>query len=222
MLQRRIPGILYTFLILLIPVQVLCRDAPRDFHFGLSGQTSVALTDESIIDVTINGEGLFKVIFDTGANFNILNPEVIAQLNLPASNIVAGPISGLRAGHLDAKPFHVNELRIGDLTLNDQDFFNIAIPLPKSYAIVGAIGFELFSRVLIKANYEHHQLVFFDPARFTYTGSGQKLDLQPNPRSIVVKAAHDSVNAVCCRPWAYCGPTQPYMIQILEFCLDRR
>jgi hypothetical protein len=106
---------------------------------------------------------------------------------LPASNIV-GQISGLSGGHVDTKPFHVSELRISDLTLNDQDFFNISIPLPKSYAIAGAIGYELFSRILIKTDYEHHQLVFFDPARFSYTGSGQKLELQPDSQSIVVKA----------------------------------
>lgn len=175
------------FLILFIPVQVLCQGAPRDFHFGPSGQTSVALTDQSVIEVTINGKGPFKFIFDTGANVSILDPEVIAQLNLPVSN-TAGQVTGLSGGHIDSKPFHVNELRIGDLTLNDQDLFNIAIPLPKSYAIAGAIGFDLFSRIVIKADYEHHQLVLFDPARFSYPGSGQKLDLQPDPLSIVVKA----------------------------------
>ena len=185
------PSVTLVFLILLIPVHVLGQDEPRDFDFGPSGQTSVALTDQSIIEVTINGKGPFKVIFDTGANVNILDPEVIAQLNLPASNFVA-PVSGLSGGHLDTKPFHVSELRIGDLTLNDQEFFNIPIPLPKSYAIVGAIGYELFSRIVIKADYEHHQLVFFDPAGFSSTGSGQKLDLQPDSNSIVVKARIDS------------------------------
>lgn len=184
------PCLPLVFLILPIPVQVLCQDAARDFHFGPSGQTTVALTDQSIIEVTINGKGPFKVFFDTGANVNILDPEVIAQLNLPASDIV-GQIGGLSGGHIDTKPFHVKELRIGDLTLNDQDFFNIPIPLPKSYGIVGAIGYELFSRIVIKADYEHHQLVFFDPARFSYAGSAQKLDLQPAQRAIDVKARID-------------------------------
>jgi hypothetical protein len=183
-------------LMLSIPVREFCQEAPRDFHFGSSGQTSVALTDQSVIEVSINGKGPFKVFFDTGANVSILDPEIVAQLNLPASNIV-GPVTGLSGGTIDTKPFHVKELRIGELTLNDQDFFNIPIPLPKSYAIVGAIGFDLFSRMAIKADYERHRLILIDPARFSYTGSGQKLDLQPDPQSIVVKMRIDNKAGDC-------------------------
>lgn len=203
--RRRILACIFP--VLLVQVQVHCQDAARDFHFGPSGQASVALTDESIIEVTINGEGPFKVIFDTDANVNLLDPEVIAQLNLPASNIV-GQLSGLSAGHLDTKPFHVNELRIGDLTLNDQDFFNAPIPLPKSYAIVGAIGYELFSRVLVKTDYEHHQLVFFDPARFSHTGSGQKLDLKSDSRSMVAKARIDNNIGDCVLDTGFLGENE--------------
>ena len=198
------PAITLLFLFLLIPVQTVCQEARRDFDFGPSGKTSVALSDQSIFEATINGKGPFKFIFDTGANFNILDPEVIAQLNLPPANNVA-QISGLSGGHVDTKSFQVNELRIGDLVLHDQDFFNIPIPLPKSYAIAGAIGFELFSRIVVKADYEHHQLVFFDPARFSYAGSGQKLDLQSDPRSIVVKARIDGNAGDCVLDTGFLG-----------------
>jgi hypothetical protein len=198
------PGWMFVLLFLLVPVQGLCQNAARDFDLGPSGQSSVALSDQSVFEVTINGKGPFRFFFDTGANVNILDPEVIAQLNLPAGNI-GGQITGLSGGPVDAKPFHVSELRIGDLVLHDQDFFNIPIPLPKSYAIAGAIGYELFSRILVKTDYEHHQLVFFDPARFPYTGSGQKLDLQPDPQSLVVKARIDGNIGNCVLDTAFLG-----------------
>jgi hypothetical protein len=184
----RFPSTLSIFLGLIVLSHALCQDAPRDFHFGPSGQTTVALTGQSIIEVTLNGKGPFKIIFDTGAAVNILNPEVIAQLNLPPSNLT-GQVVGVNGGQIDTKAFHVDEVRIGDLVLKGQDFFNVLIPLPKSYAIAGAIGYELFSRLLIKADYEHHQLTFFDPVRFPYAGAGQKLDLQPDPLQLVASAS---------------------------------
>jgi len=175
------------FLLLLSATHVLGQEAPRDFRFGPSGQTTVALSEQSIIKVMINGQGHFQFVFDTGAAVNILNPEVIAQLNLPGSNVV-GELTGISGGQVENKPFHADELRIGDLILGNQDFFNVPMPLPKSYGIVGAIGYELFSRVVAKADYEHHQLTLFDPALFSYSGSGQKLDLQPDPHQLIAQA----------------------------------
>jgi hypothetical protein len=177
---------LFVYLGLFALSHAFCQDAPRDFHFGPSGQATVALTEQSIIEVTLNGKGPFKLFFDTGAGVNILNPEVIAQLNLPPSERVE-QLHGISGGKIDTKAFHVDEVRIGDLALSGQDFFSVPIPLPKAYSIVGAIGYELFSRLLIKADYEHHQLTFFDPARFPSTGSGQKLDLLPDPQQLVVQ-----------------------------------
>jgi hypothetical protein len=173
--------------LLLSPMRFLGQNAARDFRFGPTGQTTVALSEQSIIEVTINGTGPYKVFFDTGAGVNILNPEVIAQLNLPPSNTV-GQLKGISGGQVESKSFHAEELRIGDLTLSNQDFFNVPIPLPKSFGIVGAIGYELFSRVVAKADYEHHRLTLFDPATFSYSGLGEKLDLESDPLQLIVQA----------------------------------
>jgi hypothetical protein len=174
--------------VLLSPTRILGQSAPRDFHFGPSGQTTVALSEQSIIEIMINGMGPYRVFFDTGASVNILNPEVIARLNLPSSNIEA-QLTGTSGGQVESKCFHAGELRIGDLVLSNQDFFNVPMPLPKSYGIVGAIGYQLFSRVVATADYEHNQLTLFDPASFSYAGSGQKLDLQPDPHQLIAQAS---------------------------------
>jgi hypothetical protein len=177
----------YTLILLFSLLPALGQNTRRDFSFGPSGQTTVSLSEQSIIEVTINGSGPFHFIFDTGAAVNILNPEVIAKLNLPPSNLI-GLLTGISGGQVGARPFHVDKLTIGDLTLSGQDFFNVPIPLPRSYGIVGAIGYELFSRVVARADYEHHQLTLSDPAHFPYSGSGQKLDLQPDPQQLIVRA----------------------------------
>jgi hypothetical protein len=173
--------------LLLSPACAFGQNASPDFRFGPSGKTTVTLSEESLIDVMINGKGPFHLIFDTGASVNILNPEVIAQLNLPASNLDE-QLRGTSGGQFESKSFHADELRIGDLTLTNQNFFSVPIPLPKSYGIVGAIGYELFSRVVATADYEHHKLTLSDPATFSNSGSGQKLDLQPDPLQLIVQA----------------------------------
>lgn len=164
----------------------MCQTATRDFHFGPSGQTTVALSDQSIFEATINGKGPFKLLFDTGANVNILNPEVIAQLGLTPGG---GPaeIHGMSGGKLEVQPYRADELRIGDLTLTGQTFYNVSIPLPGT-GIVGAVGYELMSRLVVKADNDRQQLTFYDPARFTYTGGGEKLELLPNTLGLVVRA----------------------------------
>jgi len=178
---------LISFLVLLVAsLSAVGQEIKRNFHFGISGQTAVALSEQSIIEIRINGQGPFKVFYDTGAGVNILNPEVIAALNLPRRDI-KGKLTGISGGQIDAMVFRADELRVGDLILSDQDFFNTPIPLPKSYGVVGAIGYELFSRVIAKADYEHHQLTLSDPAQFTYTGSGEKLDLQQDPLQLIAK-----------------------------------
>ena len=160
------------------------QDTTGDFHFGASGQTTVALTEQSVFEATINGKGPFKLFFDTGANVNILNPEVIAQLGLTPAGDQAD-IHGMSGGKLEVKPYRADEVRIGDLAITGQIFFNVPMPLPE---IVGAVGYELMSRLVIKSDNEHHQLTFYDPARFVYKGGGEKLELLPNTRGLIVHA----------------------------------
>lgn len=163
---------------------------PRDFHFGSSGQASVALSDQSIFEATINGKGPFKFFFDTGANVNILNPEVIAQLGLTP---VGGQtdIHGMSGGKIEVKPYRADEFRIGDLTLTGQTFYNVPMPLPE---IVGAVGYELMSRLIIKADNENHRITFWDPATFVYNGTGEKLELLPNDRGLIARARVDGAS----------------------------
>jgi Aspartyl protease/PDZ domain len=171
-------------LVLLSSTFAICQATPRDFHFGSAGQTTVALSEESVFEATINGKGPFKLFFDTGANFNILNPEVIAQAGLAPGGDQAD-IHGINGGKLEVKPYRADEFRIGGLTLTGQTFYNVPMPLPE---IVGAVGYELMSRLIIRADNEHRRLTFYDPARFVYNGGGEKLELLPNSLALIVHA----------------------------------
>lgn len=167
-----------------------CQKASRDFRFGPSGQASVPLSQQSIFEATINGKGPFRFFFDTGANFNILNPEVIAQAGLVPGGTPAD-IHGMSGGKVDAQPYRADEVRIGDLTLTGQTFYSIAIPsdaIPKSEGIVGAMGYELMSRLVVTADNRHRQIAFYDPDRYVYQGTGEKLELEPDDRGLIARA----------------------------------
>lgn len=179
-------------LFLLYSSFVLCQSTPHDFHFDSSGQTTVPLSEQSIIEVTINGKGPYKLFFDTGAAVNVLNPEVIAQLGLTLGGDQAD-LWGV-GGKVEAKPYRADEVRIGNLTLTGQTFYSIPIPLPNT-GIVGAVGYELISRLIIKADNERHRITFYDPARFVYNGAGQKLELLPDGRGLGVHGSFGKIPA---------------------------
>jgi predicted aspartyl protease len=174
------------FLVLVPSTFAICQTAPRDFQFGPSGQTTVALSDQSTIEATINGKGPFKLFFDTGASVNILNPEVIAQLGLTSEG-GQNELQGFAGGKVEAKPYRADELRIGDLTLAGPTFYSIPMPLPIT-GIVGAVGYELMSRLIINADNERQQLTFYDPAQFVYNDAGEKLELLPDEYELIVHA----------------------------------
>ncbi len=186
-MRTRILKLIFLTVSFVAPLCVTAQSAPREFYFDQSNQTTAPISEQSIIEVFINGQGPFKVFYDSGAAVNILNPEIITQLNLPASNLV-GDINGSNGGQLNGSAFHAEEVRIGGLTLSGQDFFNIPLPLPKSFGVVGAIGYDLFSRVIVKTDYAQHRLTLSDPAAFSYSGTGRRLDLQPDPKQLVAKA----------------------------------
>jgi hypothetical protein len=184
-------------LALLTPAVLGGQATPRDFHFESSGQTTVALNRQSVFEATINGKGPFKLFFDTGAGVNILNPEVIAQLGLTSAGH-GERLHGLSGGKVEARPYRADELRIGNLTLTGQTFYSVPMPLPQDTQIVGAVGYELMSRLIIRADYEHQQLTLFDPERFSERVSGERLELLQDERQLVAhlrvgKAAGDFV-----------------------------
>jgi hypothetical protein len=112
---------------------------------------------------------------------------VIAQLKLPLVNSTA-QVAGLSGGSVDTKTYLADELSIGDVSLNHPVFYSITIPQLKQLGIYGAIGFELFSRLITRADYEHHQLTLSDPAQFSYSGNGQVFHLQNDPQQLIVAA----------------------------------
>jgi hypothetical protein len=161
-------------------------DHVGDFHFDSSDHATVPTTNGVVFEAMINGKGPFQLIFDTGAGVNILNPAVIAQLGLPAeSGPVVLPAIG---GAVEAKAFHADDVRIGNLALHHQTFYSIQMPWPDGTGPVGAVGYEVMRQLVVTVDYARQSLTFFDPVAFVYRGRGTKVALEPDPTQVVVNA----------------------------------
>jgi Aspartyl protease/PDZ domain len=167
--------------------QAFAQDRVRDSQPDSSGHAAVPTTNGVVFEAMINGKGPFPLIFDTGASVNTLNPAVVAQLGLRAeSGTVSVPAIG---GSVEAKTFHVDEVRIGGLAVQDQTFYSIQMPWPDGTGPVGAVGYAVMSQLVVTIDYEQQRLSFFDPAGFVYRGRGTKITLEPDPTQIVVTAS---------------------------------
>jgi hypothetical protein len=163
------------------------QDPADEFRLGASQTATVPTTYGVIFEATINGEGPFQLIFDTGAGVNTLNPAVIAELGLPAEGgprdipAVGGPVK--------SQAFHVHAVRVGDLTLHGQSFYSVQMPWPDGTGPVGAVGYEVMRRLVVTIDFQHGRLTFRDPVSFSYRGSGEKVTLEPDETQLVVAAS---------------------------------
>jgi hypothetical protein len=122
--------------------------------------------------VMLDGKGPFLFIFDTGGH-DIVTPPLAKQLGL---NIIGTlPGSGVGEGIVDAGFAHVRRVAIGDASIENQTFVAMSLetltdiegaPLP------GMIGYETFSRFVVRIDYVAKTLSLIDPDRFVSTDAG--------------------------------------------------
>lgn len=112
-----------------------------------------------IIQVLINGQGPFFMMFDTGAT-NILSNEVAESLKL--SQYDRFPIYGGGENTLYASYCDVNSLEVSDQVLSRSRFICMdvadmqkAIGFPR---LDGLIGFEVFNQFLTEINFDKMQI----------------------------------------------------------------
>jgi len=164
-----------------------------------SGRVVVAAKGGVQFDALINGEGPFRLIFDSGAEGNTLSPTVAKQLGL----IEEGPVAeatGAGSGSILARAAKVTSVCIGDLVLHDQKFYILPMPWGDRPGPVGAVGFEIMRRLVVTVDYEREQLGFNLPQRFTYTGHGVKVPIESKrtPNEIEVKGSVNGAAGVFC------------------------
>jgi Aspartyl protease len=140
----------------------------NDYTMPASGVVTVVAEGGLIFQAKINGQGPFKLLFDTGSS-NLLNASFARHLGLPLEGNVK---IGAGGGTLEGQTAHVDRLQIGDLVLRNQTFYVIDVPWDPSDPQVGAIGYEVMMRLAVKIDFEEQKLTFYREPPVQILGHG--------------------------------------------------
>jgi hypothetical protein len=160
-----------------------------------SGKVVVPAKGGVEFDAMLNGQGPFRLIFDSGAEMNALSPAVAKQLGLRPE----GPVllaTGAGSGSTATQAAIVAQVRIGDLVLHDQKFVILRLPWGDRPGPVGEVSYELMKRLVVTVDYEREQLSFSLPLSFRYSGHGVKVPIEPTPSQIEVRASINGASGV--------------------------
>jgi hypothetical protein len=131
--------------------------APRTVRFD-------ATSGVPIVEVEIDGQGPFRLVFDTGAAMLVLDQELVERLALPRSRFADPVFVRSIGGHADTYFRRVGRLRVGSLELTGIDV--AAVPLDESIGrhveIDGLLGLGAFYHWVVAIDYEAATITFSD------------------------------------------------------------
>ncbi|HVK16319.1 MAG TPA: PDZ domain-containing protein [Fimbriiglobus sp.] len=119
-----------------------------------------------LLDVTLNGKGPYKLIFDTGAPLNLVNSRVGKDAGLLKKKKAGGGFGfGLFGG---VSQVEVDKLQVGDVTAVDLPAVVMDHPTVNAISsafedefgkIEGIVGFPFFARYATTVDYQKQELV---------------------------------------------------------------
>lgn len=125
------------------------------------------------------GEALpLNFILDTGAGGPVLDTEAAKDLGLKT----IGKFEGRGVGEVtqEVNLVTLSSIRFGDLIIDSISAATIGLkPLNKyeGMPVEGILGYDIFSRFVVKIDYENHKLTLYEPSSFEYEGKGKTLPI---------------------------------------------
>ena len=160
-----------------------------------SGKVVVPAKGGVEFDAMLNGQGPFRLIFDSGASMNALCPAIAKQLGLrPEGPVIQA--TGAGSGSTATQAANVALVRIGDLVLHDQAFLILPLSWGDRPGPVGEVSYELMKRLVVTVDYEREHLSFSLPLSFTYSGHGVKVPMEPPFPLMQVRASINAASGV--------------------------
>jgi hypothetical protein len=135
---------------------------------GEATQTTVPfelLNNHIYLNVSINNKGPFRFEVDTGGH-NILMPRTAKTLGLEVTG--QSPATGAGQGTAVSGYAHVNEIKVGEAVLRNQEVFVLQFhpDAVEGFPGDGMIGFEVFRRLVTHIDYGKKTLTLIKPAAF--------------------------------------------------------
>ncbi len=160
--------------------------------FGV-GRRSVTIPFEPCqahicVSMTLNGQGPFRFILDTGAR-NVISNKLHRRLRLPVQGVAV--LSGMGPQSERGMLTTIKEIGLAGLTLSQQAFFTS--PTLDNLPIDGTIGYEWLSLTPTRIDYAARQITFYDPKDFVYRGAAAPIALTFHDRTPQVAAKLDGL-----------------------------
>ena len=148
-----------------------------------------------VVNVNINGQGPFPMMFDTGS-VEAITPKTATALGLSVEG--AGTVRGSGERAVSVALTHLQTLRLGGAELSDIAL--PVIPLPQFITdrgdrapLAGLIGFGVLSRFTVRLSYDDRTLTLIPAEDFRYSGRGERVPLFFADKTPVISAMADGV-----------------------------
>lgn len=160
------------------------------------------------VDVTVNGEGPFTFIFDTGASVTVLKPATARKLKLKTKAVGGEGVLGglLKMAGLSAEVTTVDSIAMGKAEVKDFEAVVMNVPqadIPLSMAGIsydGLIGFHFISRFVTTIDYKAKTIRLvpndFDPGPTFPSAPAPKRDGTPHLGFSYRQVGDDEANEV--------------------------
>jgi outer membrane lipoprotein-sorting protein len=154
----------------------------KDYHFP-PGKNSVEIpfvlnSNHIYVPVSIDGSKPLSFILDTGAGMPVLDMETAKNLSLKTVGKFEG--RGAGEGTQEINFVTLQNVQLGDLVIDSVSAGTISLkPLSKYEGMPddGILGYDIFSKFVVKIDYENQKLTLYEPSSFEYAGKGEILPI---------------------------------------------
>jgi outer membrane lipoprotein-sorting protein/predicted aspartyl protease len=168
----------------------------KDYHFP-AGKTFVEIpfvlnSNHIYIPVRIGGSKQLSFILDTGAGGPALDMETTQELGLKIIGKFEG--RGVGEGTQEINLVSLSSVRLADLVVDSVSAMTISLkPLSKyeGMPVDGILGYDIFSKFVVKVDYENQKLTLYEPSSFKYEGKGGILPITLEESHPHIKAKVD-------------------------------
>jgi predicted aspartyl protease len=130
-----------------------------------------------LLPVSVNGQGPFEFILDTGAGTSLLSPELAQKIGAKIIGAKEGQSPG---GKVSVSLAKVDSLAVGETRRDDVDVGIVDLShIGKTIGakIDGDLGYNFFNRFQITIDYSNCEIRFDDPKGLEYFGASARAEL---------------------------------------------
>jgi Aspartyl protease/PDZ domain len=143
------------------------------------------------LKATINGQGPFDAVFDTGSG-NLMTASLATRLGLKQEGSATINAGG---GAVPAKVVKVATINIGGLTMSDQLFAIVDTPLTQDQDGI-FVGDLLLQNLPIRIDFEKQEITFYSKQGFKYAGNGTAVPIHSQDGTLLAEATVDGMDGL--------------------------